>query len=100
MTDRENTKLILIIREVKMSESKVKKKPVGKMIFMGIISLALYAILLLKQDVLNQYFGRGGVYAFLPIITAFIFSFIHGSFTGDFWTVLGVEAAKKKKEVK
>jgi len=77
-----------------------KKKPVGKMLFMGIISIGLYATLLLKQDIINDYVGRGGVYAFLPIIVAFIFSFIHGSFTGDFWTVLGVEAAKKKKEVK
>lgn len=77
----------------------VRKKPVGKMIFMGILSVALYAVLLLKQDTINSYFGRGGIYAFLPIITAFIFLFIHGSFTGDFWTVLGVEA-KKKKEVK
>jgi len=77
-----------------------KKKPIGKMLFMGILSITLYAALLLKQDLINDYFGRGGVYAFLPIIAAFIFSFIHGSFTGDFWTVMGVEAAKKKKEVK
>lgn len=77
----------------------VRKKPVGKMIFMGILSVALYAVLLLKQDMITSYFGRGGMYAVLPIVTAFLFSFIHGSFTGDFWTVLGVEA-KKKKEVK
>jgi hypothetical protein len=40
------------------------------------------------------------MYAFLPIITAFLFSIVHGSFTGNFWTLLGIEAAKKKKEVK
>mgnify|MGYP000081805501 CR=1 FL=1 len=78
----------------------LKKKPYGKMILMGIISIALYVILLLKQDIINQYSGRGGAYAFLPIATAFIFSFFHGSFTGNFWTVLGIEAAKKRKEVK
>ncbi len=77
-----------------------KKKPVASLIIMGIISIALYAALLLKQDVINEYVGRGGLYAILPIITAFIFSFVHGHFTGDFWTVLGVEAAKKKMEVK
>ena len=77
-----------------------KKKPIGKLIFMGIISVALYATLLIKQDLVNEYVGRGGLYAILPIITAFVFSFIHGTFTGDFWTVLGIEAAKKKKEVK
>ncbi len=77
-----------------------KKKPVGAMIVMGIISIALYAALLLKQDQINSIFGKGGWYAFLPIITAFVFSYFHGGFTGHFWTVLGVEAARKKKEVK
>jgi len=77
-----------------------RKKPVAALIVTGIISIALYATLLLKQDFLNGTFGKGGWYAFLPIITAFVFSFIHGQFTGHFWTVLGIEAAKKKKEVK
>ena len=80
--------------------SKPKKKPLGKMVIMGIVSISLYATLLLKQDIINDLFVRGGFYAFLPIIVAFIFSVIHGSFTGKFWTVLGIEAAKKKKEVK
>ncbi len=77
-----------------------RKRPVGKMIVMGIISITLYTALLMNQDIINNYVGRGGVYAFLPIVVAFIFSFVHGNFTGYFWTVMGVEAAKKKKEVK
>jgi len=83
-----------------MAVNSTKKKPVGAMIVMGIISIALYATLLLKQDMVNSTFAKGGLYALLPIITAFIFSYFHGSFTGHFWTVLGIEAAKKKKEVK
>jgi len=83
-----------------MAHSSTKKKPIGKMLIMGIISIALYAALLMKQDLVNSSFAKGGLYAFLPIATAFIFSFIHGSFTGNFWTVMGIEAAKKKKEVK
>ncbi len=83
-----------------MAQSTGKKKPYGSLIVMGCISVALYAALLLKQDVINRYFALGGLYAFLPIATAFVFSFVHGSFTGSFWTVLGVEAAKKKKEVR
>jgi len=83
-----------------VAQSIAKKKPVGKMLVMGLISIALYALLLAKQDDVNVIFGQGGWYAFLPIITAFVFSFVHGTFTGDFWTVLGVEAARKKKEVK
>ncbi len=83
-----------------MSEHNIKKKPYGKMILMGVISILLYAALLLKQDVINKYFANGGIYALLPIATAFIFSIVHGSFTGNFWTVLGIEASKKRREVK
>ena len=82
------------------TEQKTRKKPVGIMLLTGAISIGLYTALLTNQDFLNSNFGRGGLYAFLPIMTAFVFSFIHGSFTGHFWTVLGVEASKKKKEVK
>ena len=83
-----------------MAQSTTKKKPVGAMIVMGIVSVALYATLLAKQDLVNSTFAKGGLYALLPIITAFVFSYFHGSFTGHFWTVLGIEASKKKKEVK
>ena len=82
------------------SQVKNKKKPYGLAIILGIISLALYVVLLTQQEFVNSYFTKGGMYAFLPIATAFIFSFVHGNFTGNFWTVLGVEASKKKKEVK
>jgi uncharacterized integral membrane protein len=77
-----------------------RKKPVGKMLVTGLLSMVLYAILFGNQDVVSNVFTRGGFYAFLPIGTALIFSFVHGSFTGHFWTVMGVEASKKKMEVK
>ena len=83
-----------------MAQSTAKKKPVGAMIVMGIISIVLYTTLLLKQDLVNSTFAKGGMYALLPIVTAFVFSYFHGSFTGHFWSVLGVEAARKKKEIK
>ena len=79
--------------------SESKKKPVGKAIIYGICSVVLYVILLTNQDFVNENFTRGGLYALLPIATAFVFSFIHGNFTSYFWSVLGVEA-KKKREVK
>jgi len=77
------------------SYGSMKKKPIGKMILFGIVSLSFYALLLVKQDIVNDFFARGGIYAFLPIAAAFIFSFVHGSFTGKFWTVLGIVAARK-----
>ncbi len=83
-----------------MTQSITKKKPVSAMIAMGIISAAMYAALLLNQDLVINIFGKGGLYALLPIVTAFVFSYFHGSFTGHFWSVLGIEASKKKREVK
>jgi len=77
--------------------SSTKKKPFGRLLIMGACSIGLYYALMSYQDVINANFGKGGpVYALLPIATAFIFSYFHGAFTGDFWTVLGIEAAKKK----
>jgi len=73
-----------------------RKKALVRAITMGALSLGLYALLFVKQDLVNATFGKGGVYALLPIATAFLFSFVHGSFTGNFWTALGIEAAKNK----
>ncbi len=83
-----------------MAQGTTRKKPVVAMIVMGLISLALYTTLLMNQDEINSTFAQGGWYAFLPIIVAFVCSYLHGGFTGHFWTVLGVEAARKKKEEK
>lgn len=79
-----------------MAAQSAKKKPVGKMLITGLLSLTFYAILFGNQDFVSSTFTRGGLYAFLPIATALIFSFVHGAFTGNFWTVMGVEASKKK----
>jgi hypothetical protein len=76
-----------------------KKKPYGKAILTGILSIALYVVLFMHQGIVIDLFSRGGVYALLPIATAFIFCSVHGCFTGSFWTVFGVEA-KKRQEVK
>jgi len=73
-----------------------RKKALVSAIIFGVLSIGLYAMLFVKEDLINSTFGKGGMYALLPIATAFLFSFIHGSFTGNFWTVLGVEAAKSK----
>jgi len=83
-----------------MASSKTRKKPYGALIVTGVVSTALYIALLMNQDLINSNFAKGGMFALLPIATAFMFSFIHGTFTGHFWTVLGIEASKKKMEVK
>lgn len=74
---------------------KPKKKPVGKMIIFGLLSTALYGALFANQGIISVLCARGAWYATLPIAAAFAISYIHGSFTGHFWSVLGIEATKK-----
>ena len=76
------------------------KRPYLKTALFGVVSIALYILLLAKQDLINDNFANGGLYALLPIAMAFVFSFFHGNFTGCFWSSCGIEASKKTKEVK
>jgi hypothetical protein len=76
------------------SSGKSKKKPVGKLLLFGIGSTILYALVLTYQGLITAYFTRGALYAILPIASAFAFSYVHGHFTGYFWSVLGIEAKK------
>lgn len=38
-----------------------------------------------------------GLFVLLPILVAFIISYVHGAFTGMFWDSLGLKAASRKK---
>lgn len=72
-----------------------KNKPIGKLIAYGLGSCALYAAVFVLQDVIMANFAKGGVYTALPIATVFLFSWVHGTFAGTLWEVLGINAVKK-----
>ncbi len=61
----------------------------------GGMSLALYAALFLFSKPLMAAFTKGHFYALLPVATAFLFSYVHGTFTGSFWTAMGIDASSK-----
>lgn len=73
---------------------KSKKKPIVKMAVFGVCSTIIYVALLSHQGLITAYFTRGALYAVLPIAGAFTLSYVHGHFTGYFWSVLGIEAKK------
>ena len=72
-----------------------KKKPIGKLIAYGLGSCGLYAGVFMFQDLMMANFAKGGMYSALPIATVFLFSWIHGTFAGTLWEVLGIDAVKK-----
>lgn len=61
----------------------------------GAFSLVLYAILFAKADAIMNTFTKGHFFAVLPVAAAFLFSYVHGTFTGSFWTAMGVNASNK-----
>jgi membrane protease subunit (stomatin/prohibitin family) len=82
----------------KSTQQKRSKALKGAIIF-GLATAACYVAVFLNSGVVMKYFTKGGMYALLPVGTAFLFSFVHGAFTGNFWSALGIEASKKVTRV-
>lgn len=80
--------------------SERKKTAIATAVF-GVGSLTLYLLLFAYADQLvlwAEQTRQGNKLLFLiPIVIAFVFSWVHGSFTGHFWELLGVRAAGKQK---
>jgi hypothetical protein len=73
-----------------------KKKLLGMTLFYGALTALLYGAVFANADMVMQLFTRGGIYAALPIATVFAVSFAHGAFSGNLWSVLGIEAVTKQ----
>lgn len=72
-----------------------KKKLIGNTLLYGAVTVALYAAAFSHTEILTAVFAKGGVYAALPIATVFAFSFAHGSFASNLWSMLGIEAVSR-----
>lgn len=60
-------------------------------------SAALYLLLYLYAESILSASRQGGWYFAIPIGIAFVFSFVHGNFTGQFWDLFGIKAKTTKK---
>jgi hypothetical protein len=73
------------------------RHPIASTVLFGAGSIALYALLLANSDLLVELAQRtknGEKWLFLvPVIVAFVFSYIHGTFTGQFWERIGLRAS-------
>lgn len=59
----------------------------------GAGSIGLYLLLAMySREILALSANKESGYFLVPIVIAFIFSFVHGAFTGYFWEALGVKA--------
>jgi hypothetical protein len=78
-------------RETKQQRNTEVKKTVGY----GLITAALYGSVFWNADAVMSYFTKGGFYAALPVATVFIFSFAHGAFASNLWSLMGIKPMKK-----
>jgi len=77
--------------------SKDGQRVLKKTLAYGIISITLYVLLYFyERDILAL--SKEGKWNFIvPMVIAFIFSIVHGNFTGQFWDLFGVKAKTTKK---
>lgn len=71
------------------------KKLYLRVVLFGIVSLALLVTLFTNEHYIRETWAKGGVYAILPIVTVFLFSYVHGNFADSFMTSLGMVPKKK-----
>jgi len=76
-------------------ETAHRGKLIRRTIGLGLASVALYAAVFTNSGIIMKYFTKGGIFAALPIVTVFAFSFVYGPFTSNLWSLLGIEATKK-----
>jgi hypothetical protein len=69
------------------------RKPWLQLAVSGVLSAGCYAALFANEHAVMASFTRtDGLYWLLPVLTAFVFSFVHGAFTGYFWEAVGIRA--------
>jgi len=75
-----------------------------KALIFGAVSAVLYTLMFMFSDHLVEYARRTRqgehIWFLVPIVIAFVFSYVHGTFTGSFWDALGLKAAQKNNQKK
>lgn len=83
---------------------KISRQFLPKAVMFGVASTILYVLLFVHADELVDFARRSRegekIWFVVPIVVAFVFSYVHGTFTGYFWDVLGLKSAQKDKNRK
>lgn len=82
--------------------SATSRGSLAKAVAYGVVSAVLYVLLFVYADETVEIARRtreGERWLFVvPIAIAFVFSFVHGAFTGYFWDAIGFKAADKNNK--
>jgi hypothetical protein len=79
-------------------ETQIRKltgsRQVLRVFALGSITVVLYWALFHNESLVLDLSSKGHWAFWIPVAIAFVFSFAHGAFTGEFWDVLGIKAKK------
>jgi len=79
------------------SNMEKKKKLLIETVVLGIVSAGLYFSLYYFEDTIMMWskgYKESGWLFLTPLVVAFIFSAVHGTFTSHFWEFFGIKAKK------
>jgi len=83
-------------RQFQEAKQKRPYKPLYDALYLGLLSVILYGFLYQYSGEVRHYaeltHAGSKFYAIVPIIIAFVFSLVHGAFTGHFWEAVGLKA--------
>lgn len=69
-----------------------------KAVAWGTLSVSLYYAMFQYEDVILAFSIKPIWSVVLPVTVAFLFSIVHGNFTGYFWDALGVKPKSQTKK--
>ncbi len=78
----------------KSEPSPVKSGPYFKALLFGAVSISCYVLLFSNEKRVTDICTLGGINTVYPVLAAFFFSFIHGTFASNLLSCLGLEAKK------
>jgi hypothetical protein len=74
-----------------------RNRAIGRTLAYGLVSLSLYTLLYLFNEQILALSKEGRWNFIVPMVIAFIFSIVHGNFTGQFWDMFGIKPKTTKK---
>ncbi|MBF0256286.1 MAG: hypothetical protein HQL47_07465 [Gammaproteobacteria bacterium] len=74
-----------------------RNRALKKTLIYALLSGGLYYLLYHFEASILELSKQGRWYFIVPLTIAFVFSIVHGNFTGQFWELFGIRAKTTKK---
>jgi hypothetical protein len=68
----------------------------ARTLLLGAASALLYWLMFANEGLVLEFSAKGRWYFLFPVAIAFLFSFVHGAFTAEFWDALGVRPRRRE----